>query len=567
MLNFLRIQNVALIPSLEVNFGLGLNILSGETGAGKSIIIDSIGFVLGERPGKNFLRSGDSLAEVEALFSIAEEGVLSALAALGAMVEDDGALLLSRTLSDAGKSVCRVNGRVVTLGMLRELSSLLIDIHGQHEHQSLLNPARHIELLDRFCGEELHPLKSTLAAGFRTYRDVVKQMKALSDDAADRAAKTELYTFQLKEIESAKLKNGEEESLTARRKFLQASEKLTKAANDALSALYGGEDGGGALDKLGAALDPVAVLSEIDDTMDGFADAVHDLHARLDDLLHDFRRYCDDLESDPQELDRVEARLDVIYRLKKKYGATVADVLAHAAEMQERLGAMETGDETLTKLAAEKTALEKELARISAQMSRVRTAAAENIETELESVLRDLGMKNAALSIDISRKKELSPNGFDKVEFLISPNAGEPLKPLSQIASGGEMSRVMLALKTVLADCDQIDTFIFDEIDAGVSGRTAQSVAEKLAVIGRSHQILCITHLPQIAAMGDRHFLIEKTADDARTTTIIHALSREESVRELARLTSGAMVTDATLSAAAEMKALAEAHKEKTLNG
>ena len=563
MLNLLRIQNVALIPSLEVNFGAGLNILSGETGAGKSIIIDSISFVLGGRPGKDFLRSGESLAEVEALLSIEEEGVLSALTALGIPAEDDNALLLSRTLTDTGKSVCRVNGRVVTLGMLRELSSLLIDIHGQHEHQSLLNPAKHIELLDRFCGEEISPCKAALAAGFRTYREVVKQRKALMEDEADRAAKTELYAFQSKEIEAAKLKNGEEESLSARRKFLQASEKRTKAANETLAALYGDEDGDGALDRLGAALQPVTILAEIDETQAEVSDAVHDLHARLDDLVRDFRRYCGDLESDPQELDRVEARLDIIYRLRKKYGkATVAELLAHAADMRERLDAMEGGGERLAVLSDEKTALEKELARESAQLSRCRAAAAVKIEKELENVLRDLGMKNAALSIDISRKKEMSPNGFDRVEFLISPNVGEPLKPLAQIASGGEMSRVMLALKTVLADCDQIETFIFDEIDAGVSGRTAQSVAEKLAGIGRARQILCITHLPQIAAMGDTHFLIEKTTDSARTTTAIHALSREDSIRELARLTSGARVTEASLGAAAEMKTLADGYKQ-----
>jgi len=563
MLNFLRIQNVALIPLLEVNFNEGLNILSGETGAGKSIIIDAINFVLGERPGKDFLRSGESIAEVTALFSIVDEGVFGALATLGVAMEDDNALLLSRSLSDTGKSICRVNGRVVTLGMLKELSTLLIDIHGQHEHQSLLNPAKHIELLDRFCGEALSPMKAALSAGFRTYRDVVKQLKVLTDDANDRTAKTELYTFQLKEIEAARLKPGEDESLAARQKLLQASERLTKAANDTRTALYGGEDGGGALDKLSAALEPATALAEIDESRREFADAIQDMYAQLDDLLHDFRRYCDDLDSDPQELDRVEARLDVIYRIKKKYGATVDDVLAHAAQMEERLAAMEGGSETLSALKNEKASLEKELARVSAQMSHCRVAAAEKIEKEIESVLRDLGMKNAALSIDISRKKELSQNGFDKVEFLISPNAGEPLKPLSQIASGGEMSRVMLALKTVLADCDQIETFIFDEIDAGVSGRTAQSVAEKLAVIGRLHQILCITHLPQIAAMGDGHFLIEKNTSGGRTTTAIHALSRDESIRELARLTSGAKITDATLGAAAEMKALAEGYKKE----
>jgi len=566
MLNFLRIQNVALISVLEVNFGAHLNILSGETGAGKSIIIDSINFVLGERPGKDFIRSGESTAEVEALMTVHDEHTLAALRGLGVPMEDDNAVLLFRSLTDANKSVCRVNGRVVTIGMLKEISAQLIDIHGQHEHQSLLNPARHIELLDRFCGEALDRLKADAAAQFRHYREIVKQIKTLSGDEADRAAKVDLYAFQIREIEAANLKPNEDELLDARKQFLGSAEKLSKAANDALAALYGGEGGGSALDMLAAALSPVETLAAIDDSQTGFAESIRDMHARLDDLLRDFRRYCGNLESDPQELDRVEARLDVIYKLRKKYGASVSEILDYAAQTKQKLDAIENSGEALESLHTEKAALEKELVRLSAQMSARRKAAAQNIEKEIEAVLRDLGMKSAAFSIAVERKKELSPSGFDKIEFLIAPNSGEPMKPLSQIASGGEMSRVMLALKTALADCDHIETFIFDEIDTGVSGRTAQQVAEKLAAIGRSHQILCITHLPQIAAMGDTHFLIEKQTDGSRTLTSVQTLAAADSIRELARLTSGAQITDTSLRAAAEMKELADAFKARAFS-
>ena len=564
MLNFLRIQNVALIDVLEISFGAHLNILSGETGAGKSIVIDAINFVLGERPGKDFIRSGENSAEVEALMTASDEHVLASLRALGVPLEEDNAVLLFRSLTDAGKSVCRANGRVITIGMLKEISALLIDIHGQHAHQSLLNPARHIELLDRFCGDTLDTLKTAAAESFRSYREIIKQIKALSGDESERAAKIDLYTFQLNEIESAQLQPNEDETLDARKRFLGASEKLTKSANEALSALYDNASGSAALDMLSAALTPVATLADIDETQAEFAEAIQDMHARLDDLLRDFRRYCDNLESDPSELDRVETRLDAIYKLKKKYGATVADILEYAAQTRQKLDAIENSAEALEQLNAEKSAFEKEIVRLSAQMSIVRKAAAQSIEKEIESVLRDLGMKSAAFSIAVERKKELSPNGFDKIEFLIAPNSGEPMKPLSQIASGGEMSRVMLALKTALADCDHIETFIFDEIDTGVSGRTAQQVAEKLATIGRSHQILCITHLPQIAAMGDSHFLIEKQVAGERTLTSMHELPADGIIRELARLTSGAQITDMSLRAAAEMKEMANAFKAQT---
>ena len=561
MLTVLRVRNVALITALEVAFDAGLNILSGETGAGKSIIIDSINFVLGERPGKDFIRSGESVAEVEVLITVGDACTREGLRTLGAVLEDDDALLLFRSLNDAGKSVCRVNGRVVTIAMLKQMSALLVDIHGQHEHQSLLNPAKHIELLDRFCGESLEALKAATGESHRAYREIIRQIKAFAADAADKAERQEMYAFQLKELDAADLKAGEEETLLARQKFLNASERVAKAAREALAALDGFEGGDAAIDKLAAALAPVNTLAEIDETQKPFAEAIHDIHARLDDMLRDFKRYCDRLDSDPQELDRVEARLDVISKLKRKYGASVQDVLAHAAALREKLVAMENSEEAQKTLAAHKSRLEKELVRLCVQLTQSRKAAAQGLEKDIEAVLRDLGMKHASFAISVARKKELTPNGFDQVEFMISPNEGEPMKALSAIASGGEMSRVMLALKTALADYDQIETFIFDEIDAGVSGRTAQQVAEKLAAIARARQVLCITHLPQIAAMGDTQFLIEKRTENERTTSSIRALDAAECIQEIARLTSGAHITEAALQAAGELKDMATAYK------
>lgn len=555
MFESLKIQNVALIDKLEIDFGRGLNVLSGETGAGKSIIIDSINFVLGERTGKDFIRSGEAQASVEAFLYVEDEAVLGSFADMGIEPEEDKSLLLFRSITEEGKNACRVNGKTVTIGMLKEISSLLIDVHGQHEHQSLLNASRHIELLDRFCGGELSELLAKLAVEFKEYKENEKAIKAVSGDESERAYKIELYTYQIKEIEAAALKPNEDEILSERKKLINNAERLITASSSALSLLYGdGSDELSALDKISKAAEHIGFIAGLDTTKQPIAEQLNAVYAQLDDLIRDFRKYCDGLESDPREIDEIESRLDLIYRLKKKYGQSVTEILEFCESAKQKLEQIEDSGQTLELLYAKREEKSRKIKGLCSEISVLRENAASKIQKEIEIILKELGMKDAKFEIAMNKKDEFTANGLDNVEFLISPNQGEPLKPLSKIASGGEMSRVMLALKTALADFDNIDTFIFDEIDAGVSGRTAQQVAEKLFLISKKHQILCITHLPQIAAMGDNNYLIEKKSDNGKTNTTMFKLDYDDSVKELARLIGGAEITQTTLDAAKEMK-------------
>lgn len=552
----LQIQNVALIANADLSFGAGLNILSGETGAGKSMLIDAINFVLGERPGKDFIRSGENAARVDALFSTRHQDVAGHLQELGVAADSGGALQISRVMSAAGKSVCRVNGKTVTISMLKELSAHLVDVHGQHEHQSLLNAARHITLLDMFCGPALGEEKSALNGLIGEYREVSHRINELTGAAGDGNARLSMLRFQCEEIEGAKLRQGEEEELLERRGRLVHLERLTNDSFEAL-ALLSESDGPQmpATQQIGKALRLMRDIAELDNPRAGLADSLEEVLAQLTEIARDVKHYAGDLEHDPRELDDLETRLDLIHSLKRKYGGTVADVLASGKAARREMETLETSGETLAALSAEKKKLTRKIMGHCEAMSALRKESAARVTAQIVSVLRELGMKDAAFDVAVERKSAFGANGFDKVEFLISPNAGEPLKPLAAIASGGEMSRVMLALKTVLSDADSIETLIFDEIDAGVSGRTAQKVGEKLALIGSKRQILCITHLPQIAAMAVDHFLIEKRTEVGRTTTHVTQLDHESSVNELARLIGGARITDATMKAAGEMKA------------
>lgn len=558
MLEYLKIKNIALIDELEVSFGPGLNVLSGETGAGKSIIIDSINFVLGERAGRDFIRNGETQAAVEALLCVTDDEISCGFNEMGIELDDDSSILLFRSINGDGKNVCRINGKTVTIGMMKELSALLVDVHGQHEHQSLLNSGRHIELLDRFCGSGLSELLNRLAAKLKSYKENAKEINTISGGESEREYKIDLYTYQIKEIETANLQKGEDEALAERKKLLNNSEKLITASNSALSLLYGGEsDEMSAVDKISKALEYINFIASLDETQQPAAECINNVYAQLDDLIRDFRKYCESLEHDPREIDEIESRLDLIYRLKKKYGHSIAEIIEFYENTKEKLFLIENSEERLEELKAEKQKLEKEITSVCEDISELRKGAAAKIRTEIETILKDLGMNDAKFEISIDKKESFTATGFDNVEFLISPNKGEPVKPLSKIASGGEMSRVMLALKTALADFDNIDTFIFDEIDAGVSGRTAQQVAEKLSAISKSHQILCITHLPQIAAMGDSNYLIEKKSEADKTNTTIVKLDYEDCIKELARLIGGAKITQTTLDAAKEMKEFA----------
>ncbi len=554
MLEHLHIRNVALIKESEISFGDGLNILTGETGAGKSMIIDSLQFALGGRAGKDFLRHGEKQAAVEALFSVQSQALTEKLAENGIAPEEDGTLLITRTLSEAGKSVCRINGSTVTVGMLKEIAEDMIDIYGQHEHQSLLNPVKHIRLLDRFCGAGFGEAMEEYKNSRQRLKDLEKQLTILIGDESQREQRMDMLLFQKEEIEAAELQEGEEDALLEQKKRLSSMERLIRLTGESITLLYDGDDRApSACDQLGDALAKLREAAEYDAALFPLADALADGYAAVEDCARELKREAEKQEADPEELERIEERLQLFYKLKRKYGGSIEAVLEFYEKAVQELEFLSNSSEKAAELSAKKAEEEKHLSALAETLTARRRATAEQVEEQIETALHDMEMKHARFHIQIEEKADWGADGKDKVEFLISANAGEPLKPLAKIASGGEMSRVMLALKTVLVDADEIGTFIFDEIDTGVSGRTARRVGEKMRFLGGKRQLLCITHLPQIAAMADNHFLIEKESDAGETVTRVTALDEEGAVREVARLMND--VTETTLAAARELLA------------
>ena len=554
MLEHLHIRNVALIKESEISFGDGLNILTGETGAGKSMIIDSLQFALGGRAGKDFLRHGEKQAAVEALFSVQSQALTEKLAENGIVPEEDGTLLITRTLSEAGKSVCRINGSTVTVGMLKEIAEDMIDIYGQHEHQSLLNPVKHIRLLVRFCGAGFGEAMEEYKNSRQRLKDLEKQLAILIGDESQREQRMDMLLFQKEEIEAAELQEGEEDALLEQKKRLSSMERLIRLTGESVTLLYDGDDRApSACDQLGDALAKLREAAEYDAALSPLADALADGYAAVEDCARELKREAEEQEADPEELERIEERLQLFYKLKRKYGGSIEAVLEFYEKAVQELEFLSNSSEKAAELSAKKAAEEKRLSALAETLTARRRATAEQVEEQIETALHDMEMKHARFHIQIEEKADWGADGKDKVEFLISANAGEPLKPLAKIASGGEMSRVMLALKTVLVDADEIGTFIFDEIDTGVSGRTARRVGEKMRFLGGKRQLLCITHLPQIAAMADNHFLIEKESDAGETVTRVTALDEEGAVREVARLMND--VTETTLAAARELLA------------
>ena len=554
MLEHLHIRNVALIKESEISFGDGLNILTGETGAGKSMIIDSLQFALGGRAGKDFLRHGEKQAAVEALFSVQSQALTEKLAENGIVPEEDGTLLITRTLSEAGKSVCRINGSTVTVGMLKEIAEDMIDIYGQHEHQSLLNPVKHIRLVDRFCGAGFGEAMEEYKNSRQRLKDLEKQLTILIGDESQREQRMDMLLFQKEEIEAAELQEGEEDALLEQKKRLSSMERLIRLTGESVTLLYDGDDRApSACDQLGDALAKLQEAAEYDAALSPLADALADGYAAVEDCARELKREAEKQEVDPEELERIEERLQLFYKLKRKYGGSIEAVLEFYEKAVQELEFLSNSSEKAAELSAKKAAEEKRLSALAETLTARRRATAEQVEEQIETALHDMEMKHARFHIQIEEKADWGADGKDKVEFLISANAGEPLKPLAKIASGGEMSRVMLALKTVLVDADEIGTFIFDEIDTGVSGRTARRVGEKMRFLGGKRQLLCITHLPQIAAMADNHFLIEKESDAGETVTRVTALDEEGAVREVARLMND--VTETTLAAARELLA------------
>jgi len=561
MLEYMNIKNLALIQESEVTFGKGLNVLTGETGAGKSLIIDALGFSLGGRANKDIVRRGEEQAVVESVFSIDDKKIIKILDDMDIEHGDDKMVVIRRILHLNGKSMCKVNGTTVTVGQLKELSESLVDFHGQHEHQSLLNSSKHIELLDKFCGTELGAEKAKLAEFLKQYKLIMKEMKAIAGNESERERRTEILSYQISELEAAGIKPGEEDTLTERKKVLQNGEKMREMAGKCINILYNGVNGLPASDMVTESADTLKQLSDIDISVKLVYEIVNSAAIQLNEAERELKRYYDSLDADDGEMDKIEERLNIIYAFKKKYICT-SDRLAEKLDtLRSEYDMLMHSRERLEVLEDERKELFKQMVEVCKVMTGIREKKAETIAEEIENNLNELEMNGALFKIKIEQKNQLGVDGWDDVEFMFSANEGEELMPLAKIASGGELSRVMLALKVVLGNADSIGTFVFDEIDTGISGRTAQKVAEKMHKVAKTKQILCITHLPQIASMADNHYIIEKIAQKGRTKTVIRLLKKNEAVRDIARLTSGAQVTDITMNAAREMKELADKYK------
>lgn len=552
MLQNLHVKNLALIKETEVEFKEGLNILSGETGAGKSIIIGSINLALGEKVQKEMLRDSAESALVELIFSVEDEATRNALGALEIEMEDD-TVILSRKIT-GGRAIGRINGEAVSASKMREVAALLIDIHGQHEHQSLLLKRKHLEILDLFAREALSGYKEKLSDCFREYRKLLEELEQSDSDTEERARELSFLEFEVNEIEEANLSVGEDEALEEQFRKYSNGKKIL----DAISAAYAAtsEDDESASERVSRALRELGSVSQYDKRVEEIEQQL----IEIDNLLSDFNReaaaYLSEEEFDDETYYEIEKRLDLINHLKSKYGNSIEDILKAYEDKCKRIAVLKDYDEYLNQLLNKINKKKKELREISDQVSEIRKDQSVKLTDAIKDALMDLNFLEVRFTMEF-RDIDFTENGTDEVEFMISTNPGEPLKPLGKVASGGELSRIMLAIKTVLAENDHIETLIFDEIDSGISGRTAQMVSEKMNELGRSHQIICITHLPQIAAMADEHFLIEKSVENETTVSRIHELSEEESVQELARMLGGAEITDTVLENAREMKKMA----------
>ena len=552
MLQNLHVKNLALIKETEVEFKEGLNILSGETGAGKSIIIGSINLALGEKVQKEMLRDSAESALVELIFSVEDEATRNALGALEIEMEDD-TVILSRKIT-GGRAIGRINGEAVSASKMREVAALLIDIHGQHEHQSLLLKRKHLEILDLFAREALSGYKEKLSDCFREYRKLLEELEQSDSDTEERARELSFLEFEVNEIEEANLSVGEDEALEEQFRKYSNGKKIL----DAISAAYAAtsEDDESASERVSRALRELGSVSQYDKRVEEIEQQL----IEIDNLLSDFNReaaaYLSEEEFDDETYYEIEKRLDLINHLKSKYGNSIEDILKAYEDKCKRIAVLKDYDEYLNQLLNKINKKKKELREISDQVSEIRKDQSVKLTDAIKDALMDLNFLEVRFTMEF-RDIDFTENGTDEVEFMISTNPGEPLKPLGKVVSGGELSRIMLAIKTVLAENDHIETLIFDEIDSGISGRTAQMVSEKMNELGRSHQIICITHLPQIAAMADEHFLIEKSVENETTVSRIHELSEEESVQELARMLGGVEITDTVLENAREMKKMA----------
>lgn len=555
MLQLLHIENIAVIEEADITFDEGFNALTGETGAGKSIVIDAMGAVLGQRTSRDLIRTGAAKAFVSALFS----GVppVPALDEAG-LAAEDGELLLQREIYADGKNACRVGGRPVTVAQLRKIGNSLLNIHGQHDGQQLLDEEQHGAYLDSFGRVEKE--LDAYTAAFTSMEETRKKWKALQMDEAEKERRVDSLNYQIKELEKAQLKPGEEEALLQRRNLLRNSEKFMSAIQGAVWNLTGGDEGAGAVSELREAAGNLSGVKNLDDQFADLQERLENLYSEAYDVAETLRDLQDSFDFSEQELDELESRADLLYRLKKKYGPTVEDMLEYLDKCRDELDQITFAADTSARLEKQLEKERKLVMQAGKVLSEARKAAAKRLEERIQDELRQLDMPKVRFAICFEGK-EPDLTGTDVVRFLMSANVGEELRPINKVASGGELARIMLALKNVLAENELIGTLVFDEVDTGVSGRAAQKVAEKLAQVSRRKQVLCVTHLPQLAAMADTHFSVEKGENKGRTYTRVLRLDHEMRKRELARLTGGERMTAAMLAGAEELLAGAEEYK------
>jgi DNA repair protein RecN (Recombination protein N) len=557
----LSIRNFAIIDALSVSFNKGLTVLTGETGAGKSIIIDAIGLLIGGRGSTEFVRYGTPKAEIEGLFHIKpDHRVYEKCDEVGITINDE-MVVLKRDITDSGKSICRVNGKLVTLSVLKEIGQALVDIHGQHETQYLMQPDKHLFLLDSFGDKDFKQELQKYEETYKEYREIKKQLSELSRNEQEIAQRIDLLEYQHEEITGANLQTEEDLKLEEEKRKLGNFEKLHEHLQDAYHSLYGEGKG---LDLISKALADFSQVAALDDSLKAEEEQFGNSFYVLEELTFKIRDMFDSLEYNPERLNSIEQRLDEISKLKRKYGTTVKEILDYGEKIKQELEFIQNKDNHIEELKKKKNLILTKLESSGKKLSKKRTETAKILKKAIQQQLKELYMEKTEFEVVMKKNGEFSKTGMDDVEFFISPNPGEPLKPLSKVASGGELSRVILALKTIFSENQGITAIIFDEVDTGVSGRVAQAIAEKIYSVSVGSQVLCISHLPQVAAMADTHLHISKKATEGRTVTKVLILKTDEKVNEIGRMISGVEITDLTKQHAMELLQLAESIKKSS---
>lgn len=556
MLENLHVKNLALIEEEDITFLDGLHILSGETGAGKSIILGALGLALGGKVSKEMLRDGDKEALVEAVFRVTRESQRKQLAALDVEPYDDQ-IILSRKITES-RSVAKINGEMVPAVKMKQVGDIFLDIHGQNDHQSLLHKKKHLEMLDEYAKSEVQPLKERMHTAYKKYAQKQQEWQDADRMDGDREREISFLEYEIHEIAEANLQVGEDERFESQYRRLSNSKRIMEALGEAQQMSAGAD---GASDQIGRAIQRLHQVVVYDEALSPMLDSLSDIDSLLSDFNRDLSQYMSEAEFDEELFAQIDGRLNEINRLKDKYGSTIEQILAAKEEKEERLQKLQHYEAYLAKLSEECKQAKKEAEDAAFALSSMRQRYAKELSKKVEDALLDLNFLDVHFSMEFLQAEKIGMDGYDDAQFMIRTNPGEPIRPLKDIASGGEMSRIMLAIKTVLAEHDDIDTLIFDEIDAGISGRTAQAVSEKLHLVAKEHQVICITHLPQIAAMADHHYLIQKDVIGNETISSIEALSYHDSIKELARMLGGTTITQTVLDNAKEMKELAQQKK------